>query len=80
MHDVGIYVEAGGLISYGPTVSELWRRAAQYVDRILRGGKPADMPVEQPRDFELIINMRTAKVLGLAVPPSLLLRANQVIE
>ena len=73
-------VEAGGLISYGPNFPELFRRAADYIDKILRGAKPADIPVEQPAKFDLIINLRTAKALGLTVPPPLLTRADEVIE
>jgi putative ABC transport system substrate-binding protein len=74
------HVEAGGLMSYGPDYGDLVRRGAIYVDRILRGEKPADLPVEQATKFELVINLRAAKVLGLTIPPSLLLRADQVLE
>jgi putative tryptophan/tyrosine transport system substrate-binding protein len=80
LHGQKPYVEAGGLMSYGANIPDLFRRAADYVDKILRGTKPADIPVEQPTKFELVINLRTAKALGLDVPPSLLVLADEVIE
>jgi len=74
------YVEAGALMSYGPNWADLFRHAAEQVDKILRGAKPADIPVEQPTKFDLVINQKTAKALGLALSPSLLARADEVIE
>jgi putative tryptophan/tyrosine transport system substrate-binding protein len=80
MHGSRDYVEAGGLMSIGPNFSDLFRRAADLVDKILRGAKPGDIPVEQPTKFDLVVNLTTAKALGLTVPPSLLDRADEVIE
>jgi putative ABC transport system substrate-binding protein len=74
------FVDAGGLMYYGPSVDEMYRRAASYVDKILKGATPADLPVEQPRKFELILNLKTAKALGMTMPPSLLLLADEVLQ
>jgi len=80
MYDWRAYVDAGGLISYGVNLVERSRRAAVYVDKLLKGAKPADLPVEQPTKFELVINLKTAKALGLTIPPSILLQADEVLQ
>ncbi len=80
MHNSRPYVEAGGLLSYGVSLEDSWRRAATYVDKILKGAKPADLPVEQPMKFELVINLKTAQALGIAIPPSILFQADEVIR
>jgi len=80
MYDESQWVDAGGLMSYGPNYPDLWRRAATYLDKILKGTKPADIPVEQPTKFEFVINLKTAKQIGLTIPPNVLARANKVIR
>jgi putative tryptophan/tyrosine transport system substrate-binding protein len=80
MYSARVYVEAGGLMAYGASLPDLFRRAATYVDRILKGATPADLPVEQPTKFELVLNLKSAQALGITMPPSLLLLADEVIR
>ncbi len=80
MYSVREYVEAGGLMSYGVSIRDLDRRAATYVDKILKGAKPAELPVEQPIKFEFIVNLKAAKQIGLTIPPNMLVRADKVIR
>ena len=80
MHTVRDFVDAGGLMAYGPNATAMFRRTAEYVDKILRGATPASLPIEQPTQYELIINLKAAKALGLIIPNSILLRADEVIK
>jgi putative ABC transport system substrate-binding protein len=80
IHDASRYVEAGGLASYSSNDADLFKRAAYFVDKILKGAKPADLPVEQPTKFEFVINLKTAKQIGITIPPNVLARADRVIK
>ena len=80
MYGLREYVEAGSLISYGAEINDIWRRAAVFVDKILKGAKPGELPIEQPTQFELVVNLKTAKALGLTIPPSVLTRADDIVR
>src|SRR5262249_45776365 len=80
VYELRPFVDAGGLVSYGADIEYIWRRAATYVDRILKGANPAELPIEQPTKFELVVNARAASALDLTVPPSILIRADQIID
>jgi len=80
MYGFRVFVDVGGLMSYGPNLPDLFKKAATYVDKILKGAAPGDLPIEQPTDFELVVNLSAAKALGITVPESILLRANEVLK
>jgi putative ABC transport system substrate-binding protein len=80
MYQTSEWVDAGGLMSYAPNFTDLWRRAADFVDKILKGAKPADLPVEQPTKFEFLVNLKTAKQIGVTIPSSVLARADKLIK